>query len=57
MGNTVGTSHEQANIKGSHNSLSKLLHFIAVIQEIDEDEGYVSIASKNNSEAEESGMK
>merc|ERR1712032_82638 len=43
MGNTVGTSHEQSNIK--------------VIQEIDEDEGYDSIASKNNSEAEASASK
>lgn len=32
-------------------------HLTAVIQEIDEDEGYDSIASKNNSEAEESASK
>merc|ERR1711868_282872 len=40
---TVGTSHDQANTK--------------VIQEIDEDEGYDSIASKNNSEADQSASK
>ena len=57
MGNTVGTSHDQANTKGLHNSFSNSLHFISVIQEIDEDEGYDSIASKNNSEADQSGMK
>ena len=57
MGNTVGTSHDQANTKGLRNSFSNSLHFISVIQEIDEDEGYDSIASKNNSEADQSGMK
>ena len=57
MGNTVGTSHDQANTKGLHNRFSNSLHFISVIQEIDEDEGYDSIASKNNSEADQSGMK
>ena len=33
------------------------LHSIAVNEDIDEDEGYDSIASKNNSEAFNSGMK
>ena len=33
------------------------LHLIAVNEEVDEDEGYDSIASKNTSEAYNSGMK